>query len=132
MGVLVAADLAVCDQGSIGVYAAAGGVPVIVAQFAAEDVAPGSASALLATSAPRLRADRPLADQFGYAEAGDRHAAAELIAGRITSQPGRFHRNVRRLMYRLLRLRPPGTVPSAVPADPPVLPALPVLADWSD
>jgi hypothetical protein len=119
---LVAADLAVCDQGSPGVYAAAADVPVILAQFAADDVAPGSASALLAASAPRLRADRPLPGQVDAAFAARQDLG--LVARRITSQPQRFHRNMRRLMYRLLQLEPPATIPAAVPA------GLPVLADW--
>jgi hypothetical protein len=124
IGALVAADLVVCDQGSPGVYAAAADVPVVLAQFAADDVAPGSASALLAASAPRLRADRPLPEQFGDLILARQDLG--LVARRITSQPRRFHRNMRRLMYRLLRLRPPTTVPLAVPA------GRPVLADWSD
>ena len=129
MGVLVAADLVACDQGSIGVYAAAANVPVVLAQFADDDVAPGSPSALLAASAPRLRADRPLAEQFAHAEAGHQVPASAVVAGRITSEPGRFHRNVRRLMYRLLRLGQPATVPAAIPAGIPVLVETP---DWSD
>lgn len=122
IGALVAADLVVCDQGSPGVYAAAAGVPVILAQFADDDVVPGSASALLAASSPRLRLDRPLPLQFGEIVA-DRQDLG-LVAHRITSQPRRFHCNMRRLMYRLLRLKQPTAVPVAVPAD------LPVLADW--
>lgn len=122
IGALVAADVVVCDQGSPGVYAAAANVPVILAHYAAADVAPGSASALLAASAPRLWTDRPLPEQFGDVVA-DRHDLS-IVARRITSQPRRFHRNMRWLMYRLLRLEPPDTVSVAVPAD------LPVLADW--
>jgi hypothetical protein len=129
MGVLVAADLAICDQGSTSVYAAAANVPVILAQFPAEDVAPGSASALLAGSAPRLRTDRPLIEQFDYAEAIHQPSAAEMVAGRLSSRPGRFHCNMRRLMYRLLRLRQPATVPAAIPAEIPVLVDVP---DWSN
>jgi hypothetical protein len=125
MGALVAADLAVCDQGSTSVYAAAAGIPVVMAQFSSDEVAPGSASALLGASAPRLWTYRPLAEQFAEARA----SASEMIAGRVTSEPGRFHRNVRRLMYRLLRLRQPDTVPVAVPAEIPVLVETP---DWSN
>jgi hypothetical protein len=129
IGALVAADLVVCDQGSIGVYAAAANVPVILAQFADDDIAPGSASALLAASAPRLRADRPLAEQFTRAEAGHQVPASDVVAGRITSEPGRFHRNMRRLMYRLLLLGQPATVPAAVPAG---IPVLVETRDWSN
>ncbi len=122
IGALVAADLVVCDQGSPGVYAAVADVPVLLAHFAEADVAPDSASALLAASAPRLRAGRPLPEQFGEVVAGRQNL--DVVARRITSQPRRFHFNMRRLMYRLLRLKPPATVPAAIPAD------LPVLAQW--
>ena len=127
MSALVAADLVVCDQGSVGVYAAAAGVPVVLAQFAGDDIAPGSASALLAASVPPLRTDRPLAEQF--AGAGHRFPASEAVAARLTSEPGRFHRNMRRLMYRMLGLTQPATVPAAVPAAIPVLVQNP---QWSD
>src|SRR4029077_2507811 len=97
----------------------AAGVPVVLAQFADDDVAPGSASALLAASVPQLRTDRPLAEQF--TGAGHRFPASEAVAARLTSEPGRFHRNMRRLMYRMLGLTQPATVPAAVPAAIPVL-----------
>jgi hypothetical protein len=129
MSTLVAADLVVCDQGSVGVYAAAASVPVILAQFPDDDIAPGSASAVLAASVPRLRADRPLTEQLADAEAGHRLRVSEKVAGRITSEPGRFHRNMRRLMYRVLGLAQPATVPAAAPAGIPVLVRTP---DWSD
>lgn len=128
MGTLVAADLVVCDQGSVGVYAAAANVPVVLAQFPDDDVAPGSASAVLGASVPRLRMDRPLAEQFARAEAGDRLPVSETVARRITSEPGRFHRNMRRLMYRMLGLGQPAAISAAVPAAIPVLARTP---DWS-
>jgi len=127
MSTLIAADLVVCDQGSVGVYAAAAGVPVVLAQFAGDDIAPGSASALLAASVPQLRKDRPLAEQFASALAG--LSASEAVGARITSEPGGFHRNMRRLMYRMLGLTQPATVPAAVPAANPVLVQTP---QWSE
>jgi hypothetical protein len=127
LGALIAADLVVCDQGSVGVYAAAASVPIILAQFPGDDIAPGSASALLAASAPRLRADRPLAGQLARAEASYQPSVSETVGRRITSEPGRFNRNMRRLMYRLLRLRQPATIPAVVPAGIPVLVETP---DW--
>ena len=129
MSTLVAADLVVCDQGSVGVYAAVAGIPIVLAQFADDDVAPGSASALLAASVPRLRTDRPLPEQLARSEAAYQLPVSEMLAGRISSEPGRFHRNMRRLMYRILRLRQPATVPAAVPAGIPVLVETP---DWSE
>jgi hypothetical protein len=129
MSTLVAADLVICDHGSVGVYAAAAGVPIVLAQFPEDDVAPGSASAVLAASVPQLRIDRPIAEQLAHAEERHRLPVSEVVAGRLTSEPGRFHRNMRRLMYRTLGLGQPATVPAAVPAGIPVLVQTP---DWSD
>jgi hypothetical protein len=93
----------------------------MLAGFPADDVSPASASALLAASAPRLRRDRPIAEQLAAARASYQAVAAEQVAGRITSEPGRFNQNMRRLMYRLLKLSQPATIPAMLPADVPTL-----------
>jgi hypothetical protein len=118
-GALVAADLIVGDQGSLGVYGTAVGAPVLLAGTA-RDVDPASAAALLAVAAPRLRADRPLAAQFRRAAASYDHRCYEHVAARITSQPGRFRQNIQCLMYGLLRLAPPPARPET-PAELPFL-----------
>jgi hypothetical protein len=121
LGALIAADLVVGDHGSVAVYGAAAKVPVILAGFPGDDVSPASASALLAASAPRLREDRAIAGQLADAQAGYRTAVSELVAARITSEPGRFNQNMRRLMYRLLGLSQPATIPTMPPAGVPAL-----------
>lgn len=110
MGTLVAADLIVGDHGSTSVYGAAGRVPVLLASFPAEDVTQESASALLARSAPRLRDDRPIAEQFTRAEAAYDGVISGLVADRLTSEPGRFAINMRKLMYQLLGLSQPQVI----------------------
>jgi hypothetical protein len=116
LSALMAADVVIGDAGSTSVYAAAAGVPVVVGAFAAEDIAPGSAAALLAGEGPRLRLDQPFAGQL--AEAMARHSAvlSESVAARITSEPGRFRRNMRRLIYRRLGLTQPPSIPVTPPA----------------
>src|SRR5262249_36459734 len=52
--VLAAADCVIGDHGSIILYGAAAGLPVLSAEFPATDVAPDSAMAELATSAPKI------------------------------------------------------------------------------
>jgi hypothetical protein len=121
LGALVAADLVIGDHGSVAVYGAAAGVPVVLSGFPADDVAPGSASALLARSAPRLHDRRPLTRQFADACARYRPEMSGIVAERLTSEPGRFAQNMRRLMYGVLNLRQPMTIPSMPPAGPPVL-----------
>jgi hypothetical protein len=121
LGAVVAADVIVGDHGSLAVYGAAAGVPVVVAGFPGEDVFPGSASALLAELAPRWHADRPLADQLADAQAGYKSDIAARVAARLTSEPGNFNRNMRQLTYRLLGLSEPATTLDMPPAANPTL-----------
>lgn len=120
-GALIAADLIVGDHGSVAVYGAAAKVPVILAGFPSDDVSPTSASALLASSAPRLREDLPIAQQLADAQIGYRTSVSDLVATRITSEPGRFNQNMRRLVYRVLGLSQPATIPAMPPAEVPDL-----------
>jgi hypothetical protein len=133
-GVLVAADWIIADHGSLGVYGAAVNVPLILAGFAERraglftligsrepDADPESASALLASTAPRLHPGRSLRGQLSRAAAAYSPSQYEQVTARITSQPGRFDQNMRRLMYRLLRLRQPAVIPAARVAEPPFL-----------
>lgn len=121
LGTLIAADLIVGDHGSVAVYGAAAKVPVILAGFPADDVYPASASALLASSAPRLRADLPIAPQLADAQLGYQTSLSDLVAARLSSEPGRFNQNMRRLVYRVLGLSQPATIPVMPPADLPAL-----------
>ncbi len=121
LGALLAADIVVGDAGSSTAYAAAAGVPVILGGLPAEGVAPGSPAALLAAAAPRLRLERPMTGQLE--DAIRRHSAdqSRAVADRITSEPGQFNRNMRRLIYRLLGLAQPPVIPATRPAGLPRL-----------
>lgn len=111
LSVLLAADIVVGDLGSSTAYAAAAGVPVVLAACPRQDVAPGSAAALLAGAAPRLRPDRPIGPQLADAIVGHSAELSESVAARITSEPGQFRRNMRRLIYRVLGLTQPASIP---------------------
>jgi hypothetical protein len=121
IGALIASDLIIGDHGSVAVYGAAADVPVVLAGFPSDDVSPSSASALLAETAPWLLDDAPLIQQLTEAQARHRTAASDLVAARLTSEPGRFNQNMRRLMYRVLRLSQPSTIPVMPPAALPVI-----------
>jgi len=120
LGAVIAAHLVVGDHGSTTAYASAAGVPVLWAGDGHEDVAPGSAAALLAESTPRLLPGRPITPQLAGAIARDQTAVSEAVAARITSEPGHFDRNLRRLLYRRLGLTQPPSIsvtpPAALPA----------------
>jgi hypothetical protein len=119
LGALLAADVVIGDAGSGTAYASAAGVPVVLGTFPAEDVAPGSAAALLSAAAASLRLDEPVERQLDAAIAGHRNELSVSVAARITSEPGQFSRNMRRLIYRELGLAQPLTVPVTAPVPEP-------------
>lgn len=106
---VIAADHVIGDHGSVSVYAAAVGRPVTqVEPPPAAVTAPGSPHSVLRGRAPRLALGRPLLRQLR--QAGRRHTPghADAIARRLTSRPGTAGAELRRTMYRLLRLPEPG------------------------
>ncbi|MXQ67908.1 hypothetical protein GQ466_28220 [Actinomadura rayongensis] len=119
--VLAAADWVIGDHGSATVYGAVAGAPVLLGTFHAADVSAGSPAAVLGAAAPRLSGRGTLRRQLLQAAADFHPDAYAQVVGRITSEPGAFNRNMRRLMYRLLRLRQPASVPTAQPAAQPFL-----------
>ncbi|MFC4529309.1 hypothetical protein [Sphaerisporangium dianthi] len=119
--VLAAADLIIGDHGSVTLYGTVTGAPVVLTDFPESEVDPASAFGELAAVAPRLSSRGSLREQLTriQAEAGDgRYKSA---VERITSAPGRFDRNMRRLMYRMMRLKQPAAITAAAPAAVPFL-----------
>ncbi|WP_405989057.1 hypothetical protein [Streptomyces sp. NBC_00986] len=115
-GAVVAADYIVGDHGSVSLYAAMTGVPVLMGGRLDADVDPGSPLAELMSFAPRLRGDRPLRPQLRRSAATCRSHRYERVAARISSEPGRFSHKMRALLYRKLRLRPLGARVATAPA----------------
>ncbi|WNV88940.1 hypothetical protein [Umezawaea sp. Da 62-37] len=119
---VVAADAVIGDHGSVTVYAAALGVPVLMNSASVHDESPGSLTALLRDLSHRLDGTRPVDRQVCDAIAAhqpDRYAG---VAARITSQPDQAATLVRRTIYSLLRMEEPewkapvsGPVPLPVP-----------------
>jgi hypothetical protein len=125
-GPMVSADFVVGDHGSVSLYGAMTGVPVLMAgeqQPAGPELDPDSPLAELRSFAPRLRTDRPLQRQLTRSSATYRRDRHERVASRITSEPGRYVRRMRGLLYRALGLRPPAVRLTTRPA------ALPVTVD---
>jgi hypothetical protein len=114
--VLAAADVVVGDHGSVTCYAAAAGIPVLLASFPSGEVEPDSPVATLAAIAPRLRTGRPYAAQLERAASTWRPEQHSVIQAMITDSPGQSAHIIRSLLYRLMRL----SVPSAGPEVPPV------------
>jgi hypothetical protein len=117
--VLAAADVVVGDHGSVTCYAAAAGIPVLLASFPAGEVEPGSPVATLAAIAPRLRAGRPYAAQLAEAASAWRPEQHSVIQAMVTDIPGRSACAIRSLLYRLMRLPVPPAEPEVLPVPAP-------------
>ncbi|MFI5468844.1 hypothetical protein ACIA6D_01300 [Streptomyces cacaoi] len=124
--VLIAADWIIGDHGSVTLYGTLTDAPILLAGSPDREINPASPAATLAVTAPALSPAHPLVGQLQYTAAEYRREEYAAIASRITSEPGRFNRNMRRLMYRLLGLGQPAHEPVTVP-----LPEPPPLDLWA-
>jgi len=106
--VVVAADYLVGDHGSLPVYAAAIGCPVLLTDQSLQAVhSAGSAQEVLSATAVRLAAAEPLAPQLDLAWRRAREVGAK-VAGRLTSRPGTAVTALQEQLYRLLGMTAPG------------------------
>jgi hypothetical protein len=116
-GALVAADHIVCDHGSVAVYGTVTGAPILLTGTAGDDVDQESAGGVLAATAQLLNPDEPLTAQLASGARCPADYAA--VVDRLTSAPGRFAPNMRRLIYRELRLTQPRSIPRIDPVPAP-------------
>ncbi|MFD8964496.1 hypothetical protein ACFV0C_05720 [Streptomyces sp. NPDC059568] len=108
---LIAADWVIGDHGSVTLYATLTEAAILLARFPERDVNTASPGAELARIAPSLSPSHPLPEQLAYAAAERPAEEYARIAARISSEPGRFNRRMRRLIYRLLGLGEPAFQP---------------------
>ncbi|MFC3510527.1 hypothetical protein ACFORO_10170 [Amycolatopsis halotolerans] len=118
--VLLASDVIVGDHGATTVYGSCLDLPVLLATYPDDDVAPGSVGELLGRSAVRLNRHEPLDVQIERAHQNYRPGSLDEVAALVTSCPGESAARLRSLFYDLLHL--------PEPADGPVVPTLPVEA----
>ncbi|MBB4918890.1 hypothetical protein [Streptosporangium saharense] len=119
--VLAAADWIIGDHGSVTLYGAATGKPVMLAGFPHADVDPASALARLAAVTPRISQRGSLRDQLDRTAKKMRPGHYRSVIEQITSEPGRFDHNMRCLMYRLMKLQQPERVLVIPPVPAPSL-----------
>jgi hypothetical protein len=112
---LVAADSVIGDYSSVTLYATMTGAPILLARYPHQDANPASPGVAMALTAPALSPTRPLADQLAYAAAEYPRRDFRRIARRISSEPGRFNRRMRALIYRQLGLGQPAYPPTTEP-----------------
>ncbi|MFJ2816612.1 hypothetical protein [Streptomyces sp. NPDC087294] len=107
---LVAADVLVGDHGSVTLYGAAAGTPLLLATFGG-DAVPGTAVHDLAAVAPRLdpRGDlRRQVEDVVREHPPERYAA---VAAQAFAEPGQALARLRTALYRLLKLPEPTSSP---------------------
>ncbi|MFJ4970670.1 hypothetical protein [Streptomyces sp. NPDC088755] len=109
---LVAAEVVVGDHGSVTLYGAALGKPILLGAFGSEAVA-GTAVAALGRAAPRLDARGDVHGQIVSALTTQRPERFSAVAEGAFDQPGRALPRLRTALYDLLGL------PEPVPAPPP-------------
>ncbi|MEU4820759.1 hypothetical protein AB0H37_02695 [Actinomadura sp. NPDC023710] len=114
---LVAADWIIGAPGPVTRYGTITGVPVLLTDTPPHAVAHDFPSPF--ACGVRLMPHRPVLEQLSDAAVHWRPDRVRQAARRITSEPGRFDRAIRRTMYRLLRLPQPATIPVADPVSPP-------------
>ena len=114
---LIAADYIVGDHGSVTLYGATVGVPVLLGAYNQSAVHPSSGAAALAAIAPRLVGSVPVSEQLAQAVEQFAAGAMAQVASLISSEPGGFARHTRSLLYGMLGLGQPA-VPARV-ADAP-------------
>ncbi|WP_244189596.1 hypothetical protein [Streptomyces incarnatus] len=107
---LVAADLVIGDHGSVTLYGAALGHPVLLGAFGA-DAVPETAAHDLAAAAPRLDPGTDLAAQVENAVRDHSPERYAHITGRAFADSGRALTRLRTAVYELLELPEPGSAP---------------------
>ncbi|WP_324607592.1 hypothetical protein [Streptomyces sp. NRRL WC-3742] len=103
---LVAADVVIGDHGSVTMYGAAIGRPVLLAAFGSEAV-PDTAGWALRAKAPWLDTSQPLPVQLEAALADHRPDRYDLVTSMAFAAPGEALPRLRETVYDLLGLAPP-------------------------
>ncbi|WP_306967297.1 hypothetical protein [Streptomyces afghaniensis] len=114
---LVAADVLIGDHGSVTLYGAAAGTPLLLAAFGG-DAVPGTAVHDMAAVAPRLDARGDLLQQVEDVVRQHTPQRYRAVAEQAFAEPGHALARLRTALYRLLRL----PEPSSPPPSPLVLP----------
>jgi hypothetical protein len=126
---LVAADVLVGDHGSVTLYGASAGIPLLLAAFGG-DAVPGTAVHHLASVAPRLDPRGSLRQQVEDVvreHTPDRYAS---VAARAFAEPGHALARLRTAVYHLLKLPEPSSPPPAPLVLPVPDPPAASVASW--
>lgn len=112
---VLAADVVIGDHGAVTGYAAACGVPVLLAAFPKGDVAPTSAIDALGRTVPRIDHHEPLQPQIRRAIENHDNTLNAEVAELASSVPDQAADLLRSLFYRIIGLSEPDRSPLLVP-----------------
>lgn len=112
---VIAADVIIGDHGSLTAYGALAGASIVLTHAGQREIVESSPAALVAAEAPVLSPMLPLDEQLRYVVQEHRPDRYAAVAASLTSEPGRFHRRMRSLMYRMLGLGEPACPPAVPP-----------------
>ncbi|MFC8566430.1 hypothetical protein ACFUIW_11800 [Streptomyces sp. NPDC057245] len=128
---LVAAEAVVGDHGSVTLYGAALGKPVLLATYG-DDAVPGTAMAALGEAAPRLRPEAGIRPQIESVIAGHTPGLYSGISRLAFAAPGRALARLRTVLYGLMELAEPAPTAPPVRALPrPSTPERTVVTSWT-
>ncbi|MGA8115903.1 MAG: hypothetical protein WCA46_19775 [Actinocatenispora sp.] len=116
-GALTAADVVVSDHGSVALYAAALGKPLLLSGGDGESTVADSAAARLAVLAKRLDLNGDVHAQIDGALRGHDVGAWASVTRQGVDGPGTCAGRLRPLLYRMLRLADPADEPTFPPAE---------------
>jgi hypothetical protein len=117
---IIAADWFVSDHGSISVYAAAAGRPVLLEKSAIGTIDTRSALGRLLDIAATLDVSAPLEPQLRFAE--ELQTRTQSVATDwITSAPGYSLQLIREKLFQLMNVPPPGSDPIVLAIDSPLV-----------
>jgi hypothetical protein len=127
---VIAADWVVSDHGSVSIYAAAAGRPVLLEKSGREMIDPRSGLGRLLAVAPALDPHAPVEPQLRMAEEL-RERTHAVAADWVSSAPGRSLRLIRDELYRVMNAAPPDGEPAVLAVGSPDVDGTPPSSLWT-
>ena len=127
---VVASDWVLSDHGSVGMYAAAAGRPVLLDKSGRSAIDPRSGLGRLFEVAPALDPLAPIRPQLRLAERM-RERTHAVAAAWVSSAPGRSLRLIQEEMYRIIDAPPPEAEPVLLAVPSPRIDGAPPSSLWT-
>jgi hypothetical protein len=127
---VIASDWVLSDHGSVGIYAAAVGRPILLEKSGRSAIDPSSGLGRLFDIAPILEPLAPIRSQLSNAEEW-RERTHAVAAAWVSSAPGRSLQLIREEVYRIIGVPPPETEPPLLAVESPKIDAPSPTSLWT-